>query len=324
MPSDLADLRADRDGLLLAAVYPTALADQRLVVVVPAGPRQVEHPPAFPPRSRGIGVRVEEDVPVIECGEQSDVLAEQHAVTEHVAAHVADADDGEVFGLGVDAHLAEVSFDGLPRAPGGDAHRLVVVAHRSAGGERVTKPEPVRLGDVVGDVGEGGGAFVRGHHQVGVVAVAPYHLGWRVDLFRCVVDVVGDVEQSGDEQLVAGDAFGADGVAVCGGRNLRAGRQRRPLDHEPPLAPTGTMTAFFTACALTRPRISVRKSSRRSDQRRPPRATGPNLRCTPSTRGEYTKISNLGRGNGSSSISCEFSLSANTLRARAEPSRVTK
>ena len=33
------------------------------------------------------------------------------------------------------------------------------------------------------------------------------------------------------------------------------------------------MTEFFTSCALTRPSTSVRKSSGRSDQRRPPRAT---------------------------------------------------
>src|ERR1700742_4086230 len=56
------------------------------------------------------------------------------------------------------------------------------------------------------------------------------------------------------------------------------------------------MTAFLTSWALTRPRISVRKSSSRSDQRRPPRATRPNRRCTASSRGEYTKISNLGPG----------------------------
>lgn len=103
-----------------------------------------------------------------------------------------------------------------------------------------------------------------------------------------MIDVVGDIEQPGDEQLIAGDPFGAGGVAVGGGV---AGGQRGRLTTNPPLAPTGTMTAFFTACALTNPRISVRKSSRRSDQRNPPRATGPNLRCTPSTRGEYTKIS---------------------------------
>ena len=73
------------------------------------------------------------------------------------------------------------------------------------------------------------------------------------------------------------------------------------------------MTAFLTACALTRPRISVRKSSRRSDHRRPPRATKPNRRCTPSTRGEYTKISNRGRGSGSSSMSPGLSLNDNTF-----------
>ena len=38
------------------------------------------------------------------------------------------------------------------------------------------------------------------------------------------------------------------------------------------------MTAFLTCCALTRPRISVRKSCGRSDQRRPPRATLPKRR----------------------------------------------
>ena len=37
-----AGLRADRDGLLLPAVDAAALADQRAVVVLPAGPRQVE------------------------------------------------------------------------------------------------------------------------------------------------------------------------------------------------------------------------------------------------------------------------------------------
>ena len=37
---------------------------------------------------------------------------------------------------------------------------------------------------------------------------------------------------------------------------------------KPPLEPTGTMTVFFTICAFTRPRTSVRKSSGRSDQRK--------------------------------------------------------
>ncbi len=36
---------------------------------------------------------------VVEGGDQADVGREQHAVAEHVARHVADADDGEVLVL---------------------------------------------------------------------------------------------------------------------------------------------------------------------------------------------------------------------------------
>ena len=153
---------------------------------------------------------------MIEGGEQPDVLGQQHAVAEHVAAHVADADDGEILGLGVDAHLPEVPFDRLPRALGGDAHRLVVVADRTARCERVAQPEAVGLRDFVGDIGERGGALVGRHHQVGVVAVAAHHLRRGDDGAGGLVDVVGDVEQAGDEQLVAGDALVARGVAVGG------------------------------------------------------------------------------------------------------------
>ena len=102
-------------------------------------------------------------------------------------------------------------------------------------------------------------------------------------------------------------------VAVAG-RDL--GVQRVPagaagdFTTNPPLAPTGTMTAFLTVWALASPRISVRKSSGRSDQRSPPRATGPPRRCTPSTRGEYTKISNIGRGRGRSGMLRGSSFSA--------------
>ena len=116
-----------------------------------------------------------------------------------------------------------------------------------------------------------------------------------------VDEVVGDVEQPGDEGLVAGDALGQPRVAVADGSGSC-------LQKKPPFAPTGTITVFFTICALTRPSTSVRKSSRRSDQRRPPRATEPNRRCTPSTRGEYTKISNFGRGSGRSGIADGSSL----------------
>src|ERR1700742_1763758 len=109
---------------------------------------------------------------VVEGGQQADVGGQQHAVAEYVAAHVPDAAHGEVLGLGVDAHLAEVPLDRFPRPFGGNAPRFVVVANGSAGRERVAQPEAVGFGDLVGDVGKRGGAFVGGHHQIGVVAVA--------------------------------------------------------------------------------------------------------------------------------------------------------
>ena len=132
-------------GIDLAAAGPDPAAggDQAAVVVVPRRARQVEQPPPLGERRRGVRRRVEEDVPVVEGRDQPDVLGEQHAVAEDVAGHVADADDGEVLGLGVHAELAEVPLDRLPRALGGDAHRLVVVADRAAGGEGVAEPEAV-------------------------------------------------------------------------------------------------------------------------------------------------------------------------------------
>lgn len=149
---------------------------------------------------------------MVEGGDQADVLAEQHAVAEHVTGHVTDADDREVLALRVDAQLPEVPLDGLPGTARGDAHLLVVVAGRAAGGEGVAEPEVVALGDPVGDVREGRGALVGGDHQVGVVLVVPDDVRRRDDLAGH--QVVRDVEQGRDEHLVAGDALGEPRVPV--------------------------------------------------------------------------------------------------------------
>ena len=71
----------------------------------------------------------------------------QHAVAEHVARHVADADDGERRRLDVAVHLAEMPLHRFPGALGGDAHLLVVVAGRAARREGVVQPEAVLLAD---------------------------------------------------------------------------------------------------------------------------------------------------------------------------------
>ena len=159
---------------------------------------------------------------VIEGRHELDVARQQHAVAEHVARHVADARDGEVGGLRVDAHLAEVALHRFPRAARGDAHRLVVVADRAAGGERIAQPEAVFGADAVRVVGERRGALVGGDDEVGIVGVVALDLRRRHDL---VADaVVGDVEQAAQIVLVAGDAFFHVGVAIR--------RRRRALQHE--------------------------------------------------------------------------------------------
>ena len=157
---------------------------------------------------------------MVERGHQLGVLGAQHPVAEHVAGHVADADRREVLGLAVDAPLAEVAADRDPGAPGGDAHGLVVVAHRPAAREGVAEPEAVVLGHAVGDVAERRRALVGGHHQVGVVAVVADHAERRHGL--AVDAVVGDVEQAGDERAVAGHPLGQPRLAVAGVGQLLA------------------------------------------------------------------------------------------------------
>ncbi len=153
---------------------------------------------------------------VVEGGQQPDVGRQQHAVAEHVAAHVADTDDAEVLGLRVVAEAAEVALHALPGAARGDGHLLVVVADRAARGEGVAEPEAVFGGDGVGVVGEGGGALVGGHHQVGVVAVVTHHIHRRGDL--AADQVVGHVEQAAQVGLVAGHALLHQRLTVAGRR----------------------------------------------------------------------------------------------------------
>ena len=145
--------------------------------------------------ARRIGIGIDEDVAVVEGGRSLIVGRKQHAVAEHVARHVADADDGERRGLDVDVELAEVALDRFPGAARGDAHLLVVVAGRAAGGEGVAEPEAVLERDGVGDVGEGGGALVGGDHQIGIVVVVAHDVG-RAARSRRPAEIVGDVEQA--------------------------------------------------------------------------------------------------------------------------------
>ena len=75
-----------------------------------------------------MGMRIDEDVYVIERADQLDVRRQQHRVAEDVARHVADADAREVFALTILSKLAEVALHRFPSAARRDAHRFVVIA----------------------------------------------------------------------------------------------------------------------------------------------------------------------------------------------------
>ena len=141
------------------------------------------------------------------------MFAQQHAVAEDVAGHVADADDGEILALAVDAELAEMALDRFPGAARGDAHALVVVTHRTARSEGVAQPEAIVDGHAVGDVGERRRALVGRHHQVGIALVVAHDLGRMHDAARRLV--VGQVQKTADEGLVTGDHLGHDIVAAA-------------------------------------------------------------------------------------------------------------
>src|SRR5438128_412811 len=79
------------------------------------------------------------------------------------------------------------------------AHLLVVVAGRAAGREGVVEPEAVLPRDGVGEVGERGRALVGGDNEIGIVVVMAHDVVGRDNLL--VGEVVGDVEQGGDEKL---------------------------------------------------------------------------------------------------------------------------
>ena len=211
-------LRRDDNALGAAQKDTATLGDQRGVIVGPGGARQGEHSLTLGKALRRIRVGVDEDVHVVEGSDHLQLVRQQQAIAEHVTGHVADADHRGQILLDVDALLAEMPLHRDPAALGGNAHALVVVAGRTARGERVAQPEAVVQGNTVGDIGEGRRALVSRHHQVGVVGVVAYHVARRHDL--TILEVVGDIQQATDENAVAGDALCQYLITVAAHRHL--------------------------------------------------------------------------------------------------------
>ena len=128
-PARLGEQRHVLEG---ARIDPAALGDQVLVVVLPAGAGHGEQPGPLAQALFRVGVGVDEDVAMVEGGDQPDLRGEQHGVAEDVAAHVADAHHGEGRGLDVAVELAEMPLHRLPAAARGDPHLLVIISGRTA------------------------------------------------------------------------------------------------------------------------------------------------------------------------------------------------
>ena len=188
-----------------------ASRNQPLVVVVPRTARQREHALAFRERGRQIRRRIKEDVPVIEGREQAYLARQQQTVAEHIARHVAHAGHADRRRVQVMPEFIEMPLDGFPGALGRDAELLVIVAIRAAGGERIAEPESARHRDAVGNVGKGGRTLVGGHHQIRIGFVVADRLRRHEDVAQ--QPVVGQVQQSGDEQPVDRLALGGNHLA---------------------------------------------------------------------------------------------------------------
>ena len=98
--------------------HATARRDQLAVVVVPRRTPETCEPFALDEGRLGIGIRVDEDVTVVERRDELDASRQQHAVPEYVPGHVADADDGDRIRLDVDIEFGEVAPARTPRHRG--------------------------------------------------------------------------------------------------------------------------------------------------------------------------------------------------------------
>ena len=203
------------DALHRAREYPAAARYQLLVVFRPVRPLHLEQALALLPAGSRIGIRVDEDMAMVERRDQQDRFRQQHAVAEHVSRHVAAAHHAHRVFLHVHAHFQEVALHRNPGAAGGNAHGLVVVAVGTAAGEGIAQPEVALHRDGVRGVGERGRALVGRDHEVGIVTVVDHHAFGMHDLVAFVI--VRDRKQGADIQLVAFLALGEPCLTVNGG-----------------------------------------------------------------------------------------------------------
>ena len=83
---------AQADRLGLSGKHTATLRYHGVVVVGPTRPAHAEQSLALLEARGHIGVGIEENMQVVECSDELDLARQQHAVSEHIAAHVSDTD----------------------------------------------------------------------------------------------------------------------------------------------------------------------------------------------------------------------------------------
>ena len=151
------------------------------------------------------GRRIDENMAMIEGGEELGFFRAQHRIAKDIARHVAHAHAGEGLGLNIAIQLAEMTLHRLPGTARRDAHLLVVIALAAAGGEGIAKPETAAERDLIGDVRKCRGALVGGDDKIGIIAVITNHVRRR-DHIAIRSDIVGEIEQRAHEGFVGRNA----------------------------------------------------------------------------------------------------------------------
>src|SRR5581483_12139704 len=139
----LTRLGAQLDPLLAARPYSPTRADELRVVIRPLRPRLFIETLALLETRRRVGVGIDEDMAMVESGDELDVSRIEHPVSEHVARHVSDSDHGDGgAAVGVTPEFPQMPPCGLPCAPRGYPHLLVVEPVPASRRESIAEPEP--------------------------------------------------------------------------------------------------------------------------------------------------------------------------------------
>ena len=128
----LFNFRAELDHFSASRIDPRSGRKQRWIKILPTATGGLEQSPALSIGARRVGIWVDKNMQMIKRTDQLYVLRQQHAITKHITAHIADANNAKIFILNIDAEFAKVPTYSDPSSPRGNTHGLVIVTVTAA------------------------------------------------------------------------------------------------------------------------------------------------------------------------------------------------